>query len=263
MGKKSTGNGRKGAKNAAPKGSEEKGKARAVTDAVEKAATEVTVKRNYKDSVFRALFRDKKALLSLYNAVNGSAYTNTEDLEIYTLENAIYMNMKNDVSFLFDCSLTLYEHQSTYNPNLPLRDLFYMADLLKRYTVGMNLYSSAKVRIPTHRFVVFYNGTDWKEEKKVLCLSDLFLQPTDNPDLELRVMMCNINIELFTAANDIMIFVSSLLVSRNHDVICWVNRIHPPHRHRQKLRSSDRCALRRWSVACLCGAVNHSRATSG
>ena len=151
------------------------------------------VKRNYKDSVFRALFRDKKALLSLYNAVNGSSYTNTEDLEIYTLENAIYMNMKNDVSFLFDCSLTLYEHQSTYNPNLPLRYLFYMADLLKRYTVGMNLYSSTKVRIPTPRFVVFYNGTDWKEEKKVLCLSDLFLQPTENPDLELRVMMYNIN----------------------------------------------------------------------
>ena len=70
------------------------------------------------------LFSDRKNLLSLYNAINGTAYENADDLEIVTLENAIYMGMKNDLAFIIDTNLFLYEHQSTYNPNMPLRDLF-------------------------------------------------------------------------------------------------------------------------------------------
>lgn len=86
-----------------------------------------TVERNYKDTVFRMLFQEKAALLSLYNAVNKTSFTNVEDLEITTLENAVYMGMKNDVSCVFAFELSLYEHQSTVNPNMPLRDLFYVA----------------------------------------------------------------------------------------------------------------------------------------
>lgn len=82
--------------------------------------------RNYKDTIFRMLFSDRKNLLSLYNAVNQRDYQNPEDLEIVTLENAIYMGMKNDLAFILDTNLYLYEHQSTYNPNMPLRDLFYI-----------------------------------------------------------------------------------------------------------------------------------------
>ena len=82
--------------------------------------------RNYKDTIFRMLFSDRKNLLSLYNAVNQSNYNNPDDLEIVTLENAIYMGMKNDLAFIMDTNLYLYEHQSTYNPNMPLRDLFYI-----------------------------------------------------------------------------------------------------------------------------------------
>lgn len=75
--------------------------------------TECTaVKRNYKDTVFRMLFREKKNLLSLYNALNGTSYTDIDSLEIATLENAVYMNYKNDISFVFDSELMLYEHQS-------------------------------------------------------------------------------------------------------------------------------------------------------
>ena len=88
---------------------------------------EIRVARNHKDRLFRMIFREKKELLSLYNAVNGTSYTNAEDLEIVTLENAIYMNMKNDLAFIMDSYLNLYEHQSTYSPNMPLRDLFYIA----------------------------------------------------------------------------------------------------------------------------------------
>ena len=92
---------------------------------------EIRVARNHKDRLFRMIFREKKELLSLYNAVNGTSYTNAEDLEIVTLENAIYMNMKNDLAFIMDSYLNLYEHQSTYSPNMPLRDLFYIAKELQ------------------------------------------------------------------------------------------------------------------------------------
>ena len=84
-------------------------------------------KREYKDTVFRMLFSDKKNLLSLYNAVTGRAHENAEDFEIVTLDNAVYMGMKNDLSFLLDTHIYLYEHQSTKNPNMPLRDLFYIS----------------------------------------------------------------------------------------------------------------------------------------
>ena len=85
--------------------------------------------RNYKDTIFRMIFKDKRELLILYNAVNGTHYTNPDDLEITTLENAIYMNVKNDISCVLDMRMNLYEHQSTFNPNMPLRDLFYIARL--------------------------------------------------------------------------------------------------------------------------------------
>ncbi|RKJ62927.1 hypothetical protein [Roseburia sp. 1XD42-69] len=62
---------------------------------------------NYKDTVFRMVFKDKENLLSLYNAVNGTDYKNPEELEITTLENAIYMNMKNDLSCVMNFFLNL------------------------------------------------------------------------------------------------------------------------------------------------------------
>ena len=92
---------------------------------IRKTEITLTANRKYKDTVFRMLLSDRKNLLSLYNAINGTAYENADDLEIVTLENAIYMGMKNDLAFIIDTNLFLYEHQSTYNPNMPLRDLFH------------------------------------------------------------------------------------------------------------------------------------------
>ena len=97
-------------------------------------------KRDYKSRIFTMLFSDKERLLRLYNAVSRKNYTNPELLTINTLENAIYMSMKNDLSFLIDMRLSLYEHQSTYNPNIPLRFLLYLSDLYSKLTRGMNLY---------------------------------------------------------------------------------------------------------------------------
>jgi len=155
---------------------------------------EIRVARNHKDRLFRMIFREKKELLSLYNAVNGTSYTNAEDLEIVTLENAIYMNMKNDLAFIMDSYLNLYEHQSTYSPNMPLRDLFYIAKELQGQIDHRDLYRNTLIKIPTPRFLVFYNGSEEQAEKKYLRLSDAFQKSMDDPDLELVVTMLNINL---------------------------------------------------------------------
>lgn len=81
------------------------------------------VNSKYKDTLFRMIFRDKKNLLSLYNALNKTSYTNPDDMKITTLEDVIYVGMKNDVSFLFSSIMNLFEHQSTFNPNMPVRGL--------------------------------------------------------------------------------------------------------------------------------------------
>ena len=153
----------------------------------------VSAQRNFKDTVFRMLFREKTALLSLYNAVNETNFTNVDELEIATLDNAVYMGMKNDVSCVFAFELSLYEHQSTVNPNMPLRDLFYVAQQLQKIISEKNLYSSRKIQIPTPRFAVFYNGSTAMPERLEYRLSDLFQKQVDKPELELIVTVYNIN----------------------------------------------------------------------
>ena len=154
---------------------------------------EPKVQRNYKDSFFRMLFKDKENLLSLYNALNRTDYTDAGRLEITTLENAVYMNYKNDVSFVFDFELMLYEHQSTINPNMPLRDLLYVTSILQKRIRTENLYGSKQVMIPNPRFVVFYNGTNSQPERQILKLSDAYEKKRDDPELELTVTVYNIN----------------------------------------------------------------------
>ena len=150
--------------------------------------------RNYRDRLYCMIFtKDKKSLLCLYNTINKTHYTNPDDLEINTLENAIYMNMKNDISFVLDFSLNLYEQQSTYNPNMPLRNLFYVSKVLQGMVADKRLYGTKPVKIPTPRFVVFYNGTQEQPEQQVLRLSDAFESPLAKPELELLVTMLNIN----------------------------------------------------------------------
>ena len=153
----------------------------------------VKARREYKDNLFRMLFNNKEMLLSLYNAVNGTDYVNSDELDIVTLENAIYMNMKNDIAFVMDFYLNLYEHQSTFNPNMPLRNLFYAAKEYQKLIEDKSLYVSTRVRIPTPKFLVFYNGAARQPERMVLKLSDSFEKNVKSPDLELKVTMLNIN----------------------------------------------------------------------
>lgn len=152
------------------------------------------VERKYKDKLFRMIFKEKDKLLSLYNAVNKSNYTNPEDLQIVTLENAIYMNMKNDLAFLIDDSLQIYEHQSTVNPNMPLRDLIYVAKEYRKLIAEESLYSSEQIILPTPRFIVFYNGKAKVPEQQVLRLSDSYAKKTEDIGLELKVTVLNVNV---------------------------------------------------------------------
>ena len=151
------------------------------------------VNRNYKDTVFRMLFSDRKNLLSLYNAVNQRHYTDPEDLEIVTLENAIYMGMKNDLAFIIDTNLYLYEHQSTYNPNMPLRDLFYISNEYQKLLDKKSLYSSSLQKIPAPNFIELYNGTDTLSDFSEHRLSSAFENLSGEPKLELIVTVLNIN----------------------------------------------------------------------
>lgn len=154
--------------------------------------------RNYKDTVFRMLFKEPDNALSLYNALNGTAYEDIKKLQFNTLENAIYMNIKNDISFLIMNRINLYEHQSTYAPNMPLRDLLYVSDILQEYVKDKSLYSSRKIKIPNPHFVVFYNGMEKRPEKMEYRLSDLFFITEEAPELELKVTVLNINQEMNT-----------------------------------------------------------------
>ena len=153
----------------------------------------VTINRTYKDRLFKIIFEDKKELLSLYNALTGKNYQNPDELEINTIDDFIYMHLKNDMSFILDDWQNLFEQQSTFNPNQPLRGFFYFADLYKVKYFGKKIYSTRLLKIPTPQYIVFYNGTTNMPDKKELRLSDAFQQPTTQPDIEVVAHMLNIN----------------------------------------------------------------------
>lgn len=174
---------------------------------------ELQVNRQYKDRVFRMIFNSREKLLELYNAMNGTDYEDAEELEIVTLENAVYLAMRNDMAYVFHDERFLYEQQSSKNGNMPLRCLFYVSDSYSRMVRGQNLYGSRQIKIPAPTFVVFYNGKDKIEEGEVL-LSDAYSKKMEVPNLELRVKVWNINLgnseEIYKKSrtmHDYMIFV--------------------------------------------------------
>ena len=154
--------------------------------------------RNHKDRLFCFIFgrsENRKWTLSLYNAVNGTGYTDLDDIEITTMEDVIYMGMKNDVSFIINSEISLYEHQSTYNPNMPVRQLMYLGRQYDRYIkrTKQNIYGTKQMTLPIPRLVTFYNGTGDVEDR-VLKLSDSFSSGPDytKSDVEVRVHLFNI-----------------------------------------------------------------------
>lgn len=150
--------------------------------------------RHFKDVLFKYVLKEKADLLELYNAINDSDYCDPEELEYNTLEDAVYLGIKNDVSFIIHNSMNLYEHQSTINPNMPLRGLFYFSSLYKKL-VGdsFDIYGKKLVKLPTPQYIVFYNGKDELPDRVELRLSDAFATDGHTPSLECIATVLNIN----------------------------------------------------------------------
>ena len=156
------------------------------------------VNKKYKDRLFRFLFgskENKEYALSLYNALNGTGYTNADELQFTTIEDVVQMGMKNDVSFMIQDYMPLYEHQSSFNPNMPLRGLMYFGRLYDRYIEKnhFNRYGKALIKIPTPQYIVFYNGLEEHGEKEILRLSDAFQTKDKSGGFEWTAIMLNIN----------------------------------------------------------------------
>ncbi len=148
----------------------------------------------FKDNVFCMLYRDKRNLLELYNALNNSDYTNVDDLQVTTLNGGSYMKYKNDASFLLCMSLYMFEQQSSRNPNMPLRFLHYVSDVFRELFSNAMLHRRSMIKIPVPHFVTFYNGLEkWVDKEGELKLSDMYEIPVDDPELELKVRVIDIN----------------------------------------------------------------------
>ncbi len=151
--------------------------------------------RKYRDVLFRHLFREKKDLLELYNALNGSTYQNPEELEVITMEDVIFMKMKNDLSFMIGNTLNLYEHQSTWNANMPLRGMLYFAQQFEGLLASRedDIYGTKRVELPTPVYIVFYNGAGMQTDNLLLYLSDAFPTGRGSGYLECTCEVLNIN----------------------------------------------------------------------
>ncbi len=161
---------------------------------------ESTVQRKIYDSLFIAVFgkdseRSKRWRLELYNALNNTSYTDPNALVLNTLENVLYIKMHNDVSFLVDSQMTLFEHQRTTNQNMPLRGLFYFSQLYHKYLIdtGQQLTTSTLIPIPNPNYIVFYNGDTTRDEDYELKLSDAFMHVDKSGRFEWTARVLNIN----------------------------------------------------------------------
>lgn len=151
--------------------------------------------REYRSDLFSMLLSEKEYALDIYNAVNNSNYDNPNDIEIITMDHGVSLSMRNDASFVLDMSANYYEHQSTYNPNMPLRHLIYFVEDIRRKVKNenKNLFGKSIIKIPTPHFVVFYNGEEYRPEEEIQKLSASFCKETDAPELEVICKVYNIN----------------------------------------------------------------------
>ena len=154
-------------------------------DSAAKSDNTTNINREHKSRLFSYIFgreETKKRTLSLYNSLSGTNYTNPDDITITTIEDVIYMGMKNDLSYIVTEKVSLYstlninEHQSTENPNIPIRELMYAARLYDKYLKmnRKNQYSSMIIPLPIPKLVVLYNGLTNLPDETVMRLSDAF-----------------------------------------------------------------------------------------
>ena len=188
--------------------------------------------REYKSDVISMMLQIPEYALDVYNAMNDSAYTDPDMIQIMRLENGISLSVRNDASFFISNYLNLYEHQSTYSPNAPLRFLIYLTSLLKKMIGKRDLYGRKRVQIATPHFAVLYNGTEKRPEKEVLKLSDAFINHTDTPEIELTVTVYNINPD-----NNTQLLEKSKVLS---GYMIFVNRVRENLEHQGKIEQNTR-----------------------
>ena len=209
--------------------------------------------REYKSDVISMMLQIPEYALDVYNAMNNSAYTDSDMIQIMRLENGISLSVRNDASFFINNYLNLYEHQSTYSPNVPLRFLIYLTDLLKNTIGKRDLYSRKCVQIATPHFAVFYNGTEKRPEKEVLKLSDAFINRTDTPEIELTVTVYNIN------PNNNTQLLEKSEVLRSYMI--FVNRVRKNLEHQKKIAQNapeyDEAAYEEELEAAINEAIDH------
>ena len=158
------------------------------------------INREYKSSLFIKLFGTeeyKQNILDLYNALANTSYTSKDDLTFTTLDDAVYISVKNDVSFLIGNNMSLFEHQSTFNPNMPLRGFIYFAHLYQSFVekCETSIYGATLIKIPTPQYIVLYNGTDKKFGDKItLKLSEAFINEDNSKGFEWTATVINVNI---------------------------------------------------------------------
>ena len=167
---------------------------------IQNKTEEITVQSKVYDSLFIAVFgkdseRSKRWRLELYNALNNTNYKDPNALKLNTLENVLFIKMHNDVSFMIDSQITLYEHQRTTNQNMPLRGFFYFAQLYHKYLIDAEeqLTTSKMIKIPNPNYIVFYNGDTNRDEDYEMRLSDAFMIEDKSGKFEWTARVLNIN----------------------------------------------------------------------
>ena len=209
--------------------------------------------REYKNDVISMMLQIPEYALDVYNAMNDSVYTDPDMIQIMRLENGISLSVRNDASFFISNYLNLYEHQSTYSPNAPLRFLIYLTSLIKKTIGKRDLYGRKRVQIATPHFAVFYNGTEKRPEKEVLKLSDAFIHQTDTPEIELTVTVYNIN-----PHNNTQLLAKSKVLS---DYMIFVNRVRENLEYQKKIAQNapeyDEAAYEEDLEAAINEAIDH------
>ena len=152
------------------------------------------INRNYKDSMFRMIFRTPEKMIELYNAIFDTDYPPDTPIDINTIEEVFHRVQKNDISFTIDGTyIMVSEHQSTINPNMPLRDIFYIVEIWRGMVESSQLYKRRIVKVPQPKFIVLYTGREPIPPVSRLELSDSFLGDNNKPLLNLTVLVYNVN----------------------------------------------------------------------
>ena len=151
--------------------------------------------REYKSNLFSMLMEVPEYALEVYNVLNGSLYSNPSQIQIMKLEKGVLLSIRNDASFLLDAYLNLYEHQSTYNPNMPLRFLIYFSNLMLEIIKKeeYDLFGRKQIPLPTPKFVVFYNGLESRPHREEMRLSNAYEHQEEHYELDLICVAYNIN----------------------------------------------------------------------